>query len=176
MRRTTAIWIGLEDVDRLRAAATAAVPLETGGVLLGYRSGSGDVVVTEVIDAGPPAKRTRTTFEPDYAYQEREVADAYERSGRRCSYLGDWHSHPPGGGPTLSGTDRRTLKKIARHRAARNKDPVMILVTFSVAGEVAFAGFRLRSLSRFDCRIIEVPLITVASTLIGGINSNGVAT
>jgi integrative and conjugative element protein (TIGR02256 family) len=170
MRRPTAIWIRLEDVERLRAVATAAVPLETGGVLLGYRGETGDAVVTHVIDGGPSAKRTRTTFEPDYEHQDREIAKAYKESGRRLSYLGDWHSHPPGGGSTLSGTDRRTLKMIARHRAARSTDPIMILVHFSFDGEGELAGFRLRSLSRFDLRIIEVPVITVTSKLMGEIS------
>jgi integrative and conjugative element protein (TIGR02256 family) len=171
MRRATAIWIGLEDVENLRAQATAAVPHETGGVLLGYWSETGDVVVTHVIDAGRKAKRTRTTFEPDYVYQEKEIAKIYERSGRRLSYLGDWHSHPPGGGSTLSATDRRTLKTIAKCHAARAKDPVMILVSFSTLGDARLTGFRLRSLARFDCRTVEVPVITGMSAALREIGS-----
>ena len=43
------------------------------------------------------------------------------------NYLGDWHTHP-GGSPTLSFRDRKTLKQIARWKPARSITPVMVIL------------------------------------------------
>lgn len=94
---------------------------------MGYFNGV-DVVITDWIGAGPSAKHETASFEPDYDYQEREVAKIYHASGRVTTYLGDWHSHP-GGGLTLSRTDRRTLERIANHPAARARRPLMMILS-----------------------------------------------
>lgn len=43
------------------------------------------------------------------------------------TYLGDWHTHP-NGSPALSRKDLRTLRRIARHPAARISQPVMAVL------------------------------------------------
>lgn len=108
--------------------AEAALPNETGGVLLGYHvSRTDEIVVTDVVGPGPKAQHETRRFVPDSAYQETEIASRYERSGRLIVYLVDWHSHP-GSGPYLSGKDRRTLRTIARFEAARLVKPLMVVV------------------------------------------------
>jgi integrative and conjugative element protein (TIGR02256 family) len=134
-------------------------PLETGGVLLGYSGGEGDLVVTTVIGGGPSASRRETSFEPDHEYQAREIALAYERSGRRWAYLGDWHTHP-NGQAVLSRTDRRTLRRIARTPEARAPQPTMLLLTTTAAnlkGEIA--AFRLASATRSSLAVTTIPVI-----------------
>jgi integrative and conjugative element protein (TIGR02256 family) len=64
---------------------------------------------------------------PDYDYQEEEIARVYRDLGRLFTYLGDWHTHPDGR-LHLSAIDRKTLKRIADHPAARIHNPVMILL------------------------------------------------
>jgi len=108
--------------------AEAALPNETGGVLLGYHvSRTDEIVVTDVVGPGPNAQHETRRFEPDSAYQETEIAGRYERSSRLVVYLGDWHSHPRSG-PCLSGKDRRTLRTISRFKAARLAKPLMVVV------------------------------------------------
>jgi integrative and conjugative element protein (TIGR02256 family) len=102
--------------------ASECEPSETGGVLLGYRAGATDVIVCALIGGGPKAKRRRSDFEPDGEWQEREIAKAYERSGRIHTYVGDWHSHPDGIARP-SRRDRETARRIAKHRPARALDP-----------------------------------------------------
>lgn len=106
--------------------ATKMAPLETGGVLMGYFKGV-DVVITDWIGAGPSARHEGASFEPDYDFQEREIAKIYQASGRVTTYVGDWHSHPEGG-LALSRTDRGTLKRIANHPAARARQPLMMIL------------------------------------------------
>jgi integrative and conjugative element protein (TIGR02256 family) len=107
--------------------AKAAAPDETGGVLVGYDAGNG-LVVEAITGPGPNATHKPHAFEPDHEHQEKEIARIYACSGRRHTYLGDWHSHP-GGGVDLSSQDRRTLRAISRHKPARMPEPLMVIVS-----------------------------------------------
>lgn len=107
------------------AEADAHAPLETGGVLLGVSDGL-NVWIDEVIGPGPAAIHRKTSFTPDATYQYQQIAAIYEASGRRVSYLGDWHTHP-GSAPYLSWRDRRTLRGISRTASARQPNPVMLV-------------------------------------------------
>lgn len=118
-------------------------PLETGGVLLGYWADTGEVVVASVVGPGPAAVHRRDRFLPDHAYQEREVALAYRESGRRITYLGDWHSHPSGLG-TLSRRDRVTLRRIGNNPGARAPRPLMAIVTSRVKWDLSVWHGELR--------------------------------
>jgi integrative and conjugative element protein (TIGR02256 family) len=111
---------------QMEAEARSHAPNETGGVMLGTAIDSA-VWVEAVIGPGPRAVHRRASFTPDWEDQQREIATAYEQSGRRLAYLGDWHTHP-GGGAHLSPTDTRTLRSIARHCAARQPNPIMAVL------------------------------------------------
>ena len=103
-------------------------PLETGGVLLGRWVETQGAIVTQMIGPGPRAKHSRTSFEPDYEFQEAEIAKAHASLGLGYEYLGDWHSHPRG--PlSPSGRDVRVLHKIASHPAARCETPIMCIIS-----------------------------------------------
>lgn len=108
--------------------ADRAAPSETGGVLLGYWSAKGDAAVVEhVLGPGPKAKHGRTGFMPDHEYHDEQIARLYREASGEFEYLGDWHTHP-GGPASLSATDLSTLKRIARHEAARAPRPLMLLL------------------------------------------------
>lgn len=117
-------WLQRAVLDRLLADAYQWAPQETGGLLLGYRHGPREIVITDAVAAGPDAEHRQDGFTPDGDWQRAELARRYQEAGRRLQYLGDWHTHP-GGSTILSRTDRRTLTAIARHRAARCPQPVM---------------------------------------------------
>jgi|CXWL01.1.fsa_nt_gi integrative and conjugative element protein (TIGR02256 family) len=121
-------WLPTNVRDSLIVEANQWVPQETGGVLLGYITARGDVVVTDTVGAGPNALRSRIGFLPDHEYQEDEIAQRYKASGRVHVYLGDWHSHPSGG-PSLSRRDRRTLRVIASSKDARISTPIMLVIS-----------------------------------------------
>jgi len=91
---------------------------ETGGRLLGtYRAkGSGyDIKVSGIIDPGPNARRSSTSFFQDGAYQE-QVFRAIEAKHPDTEHLGNWHTHHVNGYPTLSGGDISTYRNIVNHR------------------------------------------------------------
>jgi integrative and conjugative element protein (TIGR02256 family) len=113
-------------MEGLLLEARRCAPLETGGVLLGWRDAT-DVCVTNIIGPGPRATHDRTSFMPDADWQAEQVALLYSQSGRRLAYLGDWHTHP-GAAPIPSARDRKTLRVISRHRPARCPNPIMVIL------------------------------------------------
>ena len=89
-------------------ASLAAAPLETGGVLIGTTISERTVVAAaiELPDAG--------ATDESFTIAEGRVAEAVESARRedaRLGYVGEWHSHPNGGG--VSTTDRATMMTIA---------------------------------------------------------------
>lgn len=119
------VWIGEESLTRLANEADRSVPLETGGVLVGYwLSDRATSVITAVIGPGSEARHTAQGFEPDYGFHVEEVARHYRRSGRLHVYLGDWHTHPDGQ-PRMSSVDKLTLRRISQESLARAPEPLM---------------------------------------------------
>ena len=120
-------WLQQAVLDALTAEADQHAPFETGGLILGHRHSPSEIVITDAIGPGPSADHRRTGFDPDTTWQTAELARRYEQADRRLHYLGDWHTHP-GGTTTLSRTDRRTLRAIARYPHARCEYPVMAVL------------------------------------------------
>jgi len=104
-------------------------PLETGGVLLGFVDvdDKEQLQVVASVGPGPRAVHRRDRFEPDTAWQLERIAKAYRDSGNVVRYLGDWHSHP-GASTQPSRLDRRTATRIARHRQARVRHPLIAIL------------------------------------------------
>ena len=129
------LWITSRHLSEMMTEASAKVPLETGGILMGYTAQPVGTnarewnagVVTAAIGPGPRAVHERNRFVPDHEFHRAEVARLYEHSGRTWRYLGDWHSHP-GTAAYMSPTDARTLARIARSDAARAPQPVMLIL------------------------------------------------
>lgn len=123
------VWLADSAYDSMITEADSAYPNETGGVLLGYWSDAfAEAVITRSIGPGPQAVHRSVDFVPDDEYQLREIEFHYRNSGRLHTYLGDWHTHPKGNS-YVSGTDRRTLKKIAFFPDARAPIPLMMILS-----------------------------------------------
>lgn len=120
------IVIRRELLDDMLAEGRRTLPLETGGVLMGYAADA-RITVTAVIGPGPRAVHRRHSFEPDAEWQQARVAELYERSGRTDSYLGDWHTHP-NGTTRLSFRDWLAALRIASYRDARCLNPLMVVL------------------------------------------------
>jgi integrative and conjugative element protein (TIGR02256 family) len=107
-----------------RTFAETALPGETGGILLGYRSERGVEVqgFLEVPDeqAGPTRYRRRHAA----AQARLEAAIAGELPGSPIGYVGEWHSHPEKEGP--SSRDVHELRECAR----QVKDHIALVVLF----------------------------------------------
>lgn len=123
------IWIAACALAEIELDAQRSAHHETGGVLAGYHAGDGSraTIVTHVLGPGPGARHAKSRFEPDSAWQEQQIAELYERSGRVTTYLGDWHSHPHGR-PRPSPLDHKTARTIATTHSARSPRPLMVII------------------------------------------------
>lgn len=141
---TSHAWLVVDALEDMLDEAAGRAPLETGGVLLGYVSPRGEpehVVVEAVLGPGPRARHSKTQFEPDSRWQEGEIAQRYELSGRITTYLGDWHTHPMGP-PLPSRRDRQTARAIAQKKSARMPRPLMLILGFDPEDGWSFVVYR----------------------------------
>jgi integrative and conjugative element protein (TIGR02256 family) len=146
------VWLASAVLELIVAEAESRAPLETGGVLLGWAAEDGpDLVVSRMLGPGPRAVNKRTRFSPDSRWQRKGIARVYRESARVLAYLGDWHSHP-GGSSSPSGRDLRTARRIARHRSARVRAPLMLILAGS-GGDWRPVPYRLldSELVRLEC-------------------------
>lgn len=122
------IWLPVKIVESMKAEADSWYPLETGGILMGYRTDDfEDVVVTTFIGPGKNAVHKRYRFEPDTEWQIGRIQAIYEATNRMHTYLGEWHTHPKGS-LSLSILDRKTLSRIANSHETRAPTPIMAIM------------------------------------------------
>ena len=112
-RRITTLEIEPDAWLELTAVADAAAPLETGGILLGYRTRHAVVVagVAEVADY--TATTTSYTMRTAQAQAVLDDVRQFFPVGSAVGYIGDWHSHPANSPPST--TDRRSHATLNRH-------------------------------------------------------------
>ncbi len=79
----------------LKAQRTAALPNETGGVLLGYHDFNvGAIVLVDALPAPSDSRASLGSFERGTAGLTEIVRDASSRTAGIVGYVGEWHSHP----------------------------------------------------------------------------------
>ena len=90
---------------------------ETGGRMVGHFALERNTLVVRargVIEPGPNARRTRTSFFQDGDYQT-EVFRRIEAEDPTIEHLGNWHTHHVNGHPNLSGGDIATYRRVVNH-------------------------------------------------------------
>ena len=142
---------------------------ETGGRIIGrFRrgaDGSMEVTVTGVIEAGPNARRSSTSFFQDGDYQA-EIFRQIESAHPKVEHLGNWHTHHVNGFPNLSGGDIATYRRIVNHEK-HNLDffYALLVVSRLSAGEAASRySVRHYILLRGDDAVYEVDPANVTLT------------
>ncbi|MFB9047280.1 Mov34/MPN/PAD-1 family protein [Sphingobium indicum] len=132
------VWLSCSAATVIRDLAELFDPVETGGVLLGWRDGS-DRIVTGLVGPGPKALHGRYTFLPDHPWQIARIREAFDASEGDLDYLGDWHTHPDGVAQ-MSEMDCKTLSRIER----RVKSPLMMIAAGSAKDWTinGWTGFR----------------------------------
>lgn len=138
-QRPHTLHVTVAHVVDLLAEGWLTWPLETGGVLLGRVSGRA-TEVTAVVGPGPESRHARTRFEPDTAWQVKQIADLWS-ADPSIIYLGDWHTHPDGS-TRLSHVDRGTGLTIAESPRARQPEPIMLVIALATDGAVEVAAHR----------------------------------
>ena len=124
------VWIYRPVLKFLTVEASAKAPLETGGVLMGYFGQPENTpVILWATGPGLQAVHLRNHYDPDYKFDESQIATMYKKTGRQIIYLGDWHTHPTPSA-RLSYRDKRTLRRIAVSKSARIGTPLMLVLSY----------------------------------------------
>ncbi len=117
--------------DFMKRESSDSNDIETGGVLMGYRTLDGAYIIQRASGPGPNAVRTKTRFEKDEEYCQKELEHALKELGDKGLYLGEWHYHPEGS-VEPSGLDIKSLTEIATQGSYRIDKPVMIIFSPSL--------------------------------------------
>ncbi len=115
-------------LDFMKRESAESGDIETGGLLIGHRKDNGEYVIVRASKPGPNAIRTKTRFEKNEEYCQKELLDAFNKLGEQGLYLGEWHYHPSGGNEP-SGLDIKSLTEIAAQDNYRIDKPIMIILS-----------------------------------------------
>ncbi|NAP06946.1 JAB domain-containing protein [Pseudomonas sp. BS3767] len=114
---------------QLRVLRNEGFPNETGGILLGYYDFNiGAAVVVAGLPASPDSQGTPHSFKRGVVGQVEALKEAAERTGGMVSYIGDWHSHPPGHSAAPSQHDLIQLAHLALGMADDGLPAIQLIV------------------------------------------------
>ena len=103
-----------ELVAHLRQLRLAALPNETGGVLLGYHDFNvGAIVLVDALPAPSDSNGSPGSFERGTEGLMKVVQTASTRTAGIVGYVGEWHSHPSGHSATPSRDDLLQLAELS---------------------------------------------------------------
>ncbi|MGN7471999.1 ThiF family adenylyltransferase [Brevibacillus sp. SAFN-007a] len=108
---------------------------ETGGVIVGFYTGDGRVVVMDASPPGPNAVRKKDWFERDVEFCQKFLDEAVEKMGKRGYYIGEWHFHPTGTNKP-SPQDFASMMEIALQDNYETDTPICLIL--SPALELSF--------------------------------------
>lgn len=114
---------------RLQDCREAALPNETGGVLLGVVDHKRKRI--EVALALPPpsdSEHAPAEFVRGVQDLKKSIDLIAERVMHQMTYVGEWHSHPPGAASIPSSIDQAQLDHLADNLCSENRPSVMAIV------------------------------------------------
>jgi integrative and conjugative element protein (TIGR02256 family) len=130
---TAGILIARAALDATLTAGEQALPVETGGILLGFRA-PGVIVITRALVV-PDPRSSRHSYLLRGRRAQALMAAARTDAPAVVGYVGEWHTHPADAPP--SRTDQRALGAAARLAAGA---VAQLVPAFSPAGAARLYG------------------------------------
>jgi len=82
-------------IAKMNDLRNAALPNETGGIILGYFDFNiKAIIIVDVLVAPTDSKSDKHSFERGVAGASQACAEANRRTAEIVNYVGEWHSHP----------------------------------------------------------------------------------
>jgi hypothetical protein len=129
-------------LTKLRQMRVDAHPRETGGILVGYHDlSTREVYIVDALPAPPDSEHSEGHFERGIEGVRERLQDIHNRTANIVSYIGEWHSHPPGHGAGQSLDDRIQAAVLAFGMA---DDGLPFLQLIVGEGEVRVHGAMVR--------------------------------
>jgi integrative and conjugative element protein (TIGR02256 family) len=122
------VWnAGLQ--DKVRQIRSANLPNETGGVLLGYIDQKlQSIFVVDILPAPLDSVADPSGFTRGIQGLEEQIRTAQTRTANIVSYIGEWHSHPPGSSTRPSSHDINLLIYLAETLKREGLPAIMLIV------------------------------------------------
>lgn len=115
----------LEEIQEHRATSGS---VETGGILTGSWDYTRNIIyVVGAIGPPPDSVRDRSGFIRGTAGLDTILKTLSDRTMGNISYVGEWHTHPPGSGSLPSTTDQEFLQKM-RAQTRLEDAPALMLI------------------------------------------------
>lgn len=130
-------------VTKLHELRNQALPLETGGIIVGYKDFKlKRISIVEVLPQPIDSSSSREFFIRGKEGTLAAIQEIRQRTGEIVDYLGEWHSHPEGVDCTPSRADHKLLQTMGTFSALEG-DPFLMMIVCKdrlksfVASEVA---------------------------------------
>ncbi len=105
------------------------IPLETGGVILGYvDAASKSIFVVDVCSAPDDSWFREALFQRGSNGVSAAVESASRRTGNKVHYLGEWRSHPDAMFPIPGMDDLKQLADARDEMAVSGHPPVILII------------------------------------------------
>lgn len=115
--------------DKIRRWRRKKLPKETGGVLLGYLDlKQNSIYIVDAIPAPPDSEEDSGSFARGVIGLEKRVNTANKQTAEIVTYVGEWHSHPPGVSTKPSTLDTYLLAHLAIQMAEEGSPALMLIV------------------------------------------------
>lgn len=151
-RSAPSIDVSADAHETIASETAKRLPLETGGILLGYREVD-NVVITHalVVDGGGA---TKDRYVRDDVRANKRLAEflSDREEDDPIGYVGEWHSHPaPSGGPS-------TIDRNAMRAAAKAAGGPVALLVFTPSDSAYFGMIARRQIGRVVMRDANVTI------------------
>jgi integrative and conjugative element protein (TIGR02256 family) len=146
---TIGVLLARDALANAVSAGRAALPKETGGILLGFRTPD-HVVVTRVVVVEDP-RSTRTRYLRRRRTAQQRLAAAIANAPAVIGYVGEWHTHPESQSP--SWTDLQAVGDTARLAGGA---VALLVVAFPPTGEPEVHARAALRRDEFPVPVIDV--------------------
>lgn len=119
--------IGL--VEKIKAARARALPLETGGIIVGITDlKSKTIIIVDVLPTPRDSDASKTHFIRGREGQSEALASIHDRTARIVDYIGEWHSHPEGHSANASPDDEKLLATLSERMSIEGLPALMLII------------------------------------------------
>lgn len=116
-------------VDKIRVTRAEALPLETGGIIVGITDlKSKTIVIVDVLPTPADSDASNTHFIRGREGQTEALAGIHNRTARIVDYIGEWHSHPAGHSAKASPDDEKLLASLSERMSVEGLPALMLIL------------------------------------------------
>ncbi|MCW8137416.1 MAG: Mov34/MPN/PAD-1 family protein [Planctomycetota bacterium] len=126
-------------LQELRHLCEGAKALETGGILIGFYSPTGNSAVVSRVTGPPRDSAAGPTWFNRGTHELTSKLSSLWPKGE--FYLGEWHYHPGGAPPVPSPQDCKQLKQIADSPQYHCPEPVLVIASIVAKEGLSLAVF-----------------------------------